>query len=57
MIDKKKLCKKNTSIDPDISVYDIDIDFELNNGKGAWVVILQRNDRYPHPLLDLDETK
>jgi len=57
MIDKKKSGKKNGRIHPDTSVYDIDIDFELNNGKGAWVVILQRNDHYPQPHLDLNKTK
>lgn len=57
MIDKKQLRTKNTSIYPDISLYDIDIDLEINNGKGAWVIILQRNDRFPQPLLNTEATK
>lgn len=46
MIDQKSAGKKNGSIDSDFGVYDIDINFELNNGEGAWVVILQKNDNH-----------
>lgn len=60
MIAKKKLCKNNDPsypVYPDTSVYDVDIDFELNNGKGAWVVILKRPDVYPRPRPHINEAK
>ena len=57
MINEKKACEENTLIDSNFSVFDIDINFDLNNGKGAWVVMLQRSPPYPLPLKDIDETK
>lgn len=40
------LSEIHTSNVPDLSQYDIDvdIDFELNDGRGAWVVVLLRKE-------------
>ncbi len=55
MIEQNNLCKTHTSLFPDLSLCDIDIDFELNEGKGAWVVVLRKDGRSPQPLADFDE--
>lgn len=55
MIDKNNLCEKYAAIFPDLSLCDIDIDFELNGGKGAWVVMLRKDGRSPQPLTDSEE--
>lgn len=54
MIDQNNLSEKPTSIFPDLSLCDIDIDFELNGGRGAWVVILRKNDNARKPLPDIE---
>lgn len=51
---KQKLCETN-SIDADFCIYDIDIDFELNNGKGAWVVVLQRKNHDLQTIQDIGQ--
>lgn len=55
MIDQNNLREEPTSIFPDLSLCDIDIDFELNDGKGAWVVVLRKNDHSRLLLPDIDE--
>lgn len=45
------------SIHPDLTLCDIDIDFELNNGKGAWVVVLRKDGHSRKPLADLGENR
>jgi hypothetical protein len=54
MIDQNSLSENHTSIFPDLSLCDIDIDFELNDGKGAWVVVLRKDGHSRQPLPDLD---
>ena len=54
MIDQNNLSEKPTSIFPDLSLCDIDIDFELNDGKGAWVVVLRKDDHSRQPLPDIE---
>lgn len=54
MIDKHNI-SEHLSIDPDLSVYDIDIDFELTSGKPVWVVILRRKDQCPQSFSDIEE--
>lgn len=49
MIDKNNLCETHTAIFPDLSLCDIDIDFELNDGKGAWVIVLRKDDPSRQP--------
>jgi len=42
MHDKKELCKKITSIYPDIGTCGIDVDVNFDDGKKAWVVDLKK---------------
>jgi hypothetical protein len=54
MIEKNKSCENQPPIFPDISLCDIDIDFELNDGKGAWVIVLRKDGRSPQSRADSD---
>lgn len=44
-----------TTIPPDMGVVDIDIDLKLNNGKGAWVVVLLRQEELLSEWPDAEE--
>ena len=57
MLDQYKSGDQQPSIAPDFSHYeiDIDIDFELNGGKGAWVVILRKSDPGQQPLRETEK--
>lgn len=55
MNNTRKIKEKDIFADLGMNVYSIDIDFKLNDGKGAWVVVLERNDCCLQSLSDMDE--
>lgn len=57
MIEDKNVWTTPNAILPDMSLFDIDIDFDLNDGKGAWVVVLRRDERFGKPLPDRAEDR
>jgi hypothetical protein len=54
MLDKYTSGEKPISVVSDLTLCDIDIDFELNDGRGAWVVILRKEGHPPQPLPEID---
>ncbi len=44
MHDKNELCKKITSLYPDIGECGIDVDVDFDNAKNAWTVDLKKDD-------------
>jgi hypothetical protein len=57
MNNTRKIKEKDIFADLGMNVYSIDIDFKLNDGKGAWVVVLERNDCCLQSLSDMDVQK
>lgn len=55
MINQNNSCEKHSSNFPDFSLYDVDVDFELNDGKGAWVVVLRKHGNSRPALPDVDD--
>ncbi|MDO8947612.1 MAG: hypothetical protein Q7U88_10695 [Desulfocapsaceae bacterium] len=55
MYDKNELCKKIISIYPEIGVCNIDIDVHYDEGKKAWVVLLNKDNHKLIHYLDVPE--
>ncbi len=55
MYEKKQLCEKIRGIYPDIGVCGIDVDVEYDEGKGAWLLNLRRDNHELKTHLELEE--
>ena len=57
MIDGKVLCKKISSIYPEIGTSGIDIDIVFNKKKDVWVVDLRKDDKHLQTHLEIDDAE
>ena len=55
MINNKELCKKITTIYPDIGACGIDLDVNYDLGKEAWMVDLHKGSHHLQTRLELNE--
>ncbi|NTV12315.1 MAG: hypothetical protein HGA96_00025 [Desulfobulbaceae bacterium] len=55
MFENNESCEIPDSTFPDLSLCDIDIDFEFNAGQGAWVLVMRRMGHSPHPIPNSSE--
>lgn len=57
MIDKNELCKKITSIYPDIGTCGIDVNVDYSEEKGAYIVDMKKDEHHLQTHLEIDESE